>query len=357
MSADVRFDEVASRLSTSQTSDGGVLQSILRAATSAGLDPVAELYNEALGLADEGHLGQARGRLEVLLGLAPSDGEAHLLLARILVAGGQWRRAVAALDEATQCGVRVPSRLRDACTSNLQADQDEEDDREVREVRELAEITRLRSEARRVRSENAHLAGQNRALVREAARWAWVATGTSVIAIFFVVLQMWTGGGATAADPEVAAIEGAATEAPVVEAAAAPEAAASGAVQVRDPGMKAVVETALASAGYDGLSVTVRGTRASLSGTVASHQAHGNAVQLVEALDGIESVDDAAVVNIARRDGTTHVVAPGESLSVIAYRMYGNQTLSETIIQANPALGGKANLQIGQKLTIPPVRD
>ena len=50
---------------------------------------------------------------------------------------------------------------------------------------------------------------------------------------------------------------------------------------------------------------------------------------------------------------STRAILFDDSLSVIAYRMYGNQGLADTILGANPQLGGKASLQIGQKLKLP----
>ncbi|HMV69081.1 MAG TPA: tetratricopeptide repeat protein, partial [Myxococcota bacterium] len=212
MPASVRFEEADAR-ATSSASDGSVLQAIRLAAMSTGIDPIAELYNEALELAQDGHYGQAQSRLQVLLGLAPSDGEAHLLLAKVLVAGQQWRRAVGALDEAAACGTAVPEELRAAILRNLTADEDSaEEQRKSRVAREQGEITRLRTEARRLRSENAALVTRNGALEKEAARWAWVATGTSTVAIVFILARMLLGG---------------AGEAPVAEAAPAPDDAAA----------------------------------------------------------------------------------------------------------------------------------
>ena len=84
---------------------GGIPRALREAAELAGIDPVAELYNEALRYAQEGHLRLSRERLQMLLCMAPDDGDARLMLARVFVAGQRWSDALSALDEATNCGL------------------------------------------------------------------------------------------------------------------------------------------------------------------------------------------------------------------------------------------------------------
>lgn len=367
MTSSVRFEAADVRQTADRGSDTTVLQAIHQAARQSGLEPVAELYNEALELAHEGHYGQARARLQVLLGLAPSDGDAHLLLAKVFVAGQQWRRAVSALDEATQCGARVPEELREAVIRNLQADDDAlEEERNARLTREQTELKKLRSEARRMRSEQAHLLARNRTLEREAARWAWVATGTSVVAIAFLLGRFLFGA------PAVDAVEAEETlaEAAALDEAAAPplddadpdavaEAVAGGAPVARDPALGARATQLLADdARLEGasLEVVVRDGTAALAGTVAYHAQIKHALELLEALPEVQTVKHDGVRNLARRDGATHVVTSGDSLMAISQRYYGTILLHEAIDDANPALQGKP-LQIGQTLRIPPAPD
>ena len=354
---DENFERAAERLSTSTTSDGSVLKSILRATSGAGIDAISELYNEALALANEGHYGDARSRLHTLLGLAPSDGDARLLLAKVYVAGQQWRRAVAELDEASQCGTHVPESLREKVIRHLQADMDTGP---AREVREQAEILKLRSEARRLRSENAHLVGRAKSLETEATRWAWVATAASLVAILFIVPNLYAGivgeGGAEAPVAAVAAAEATAPPEQGSTEEATPAVAPPDEIQVRDPDMAQSAEAALDRAGIGkGITVAVRGDVAQLAGTVPTHDELKKAVHLVNRVPGIEKVGTAAVVNLARRDGAKYEVRSGDSLSNIAYRHYGNQAFHENILNANPALGGKAALTVGQTLNIPAI--
>jgi nucleoid-associated protein YgaU len=343
-----RFDD-AVRHSTSRTSDGSVSSALLTAAASMGIDAGAELYNEALELAKDGHYSAAKDRLHVLLGLLPGDGEGHLLMAKVHVASQQWRRAIAELDEAGRCGTVVPAELHDAVVRHLQDDVDEdEDERSARLAREQGELKKLRSDTRRLRSENAHVATKARDAELEAKRWMWLATGTSIVAIVFILMRM-IGGAAVA--PVVAAPE---TTAEVATPTTTQVAAPAGAV-VRDPDQKAKADAALAEAGFPTAKAIVRGTKASLSGTVPTHADRKKAADVIHALGIVETVDVESLVNLAARDGAAYQVANGDTLSKIALRMYGKAGLAEKILAANPELGGKAGaLKVGQALKIPP---
>lgn len=352
MNASVRFEEAGAR-ATSSPSDGSVLQAIRLAAMSTGIDPIAELYNEALELAQDGHYGQAQARLQVLLGLAPSDGESHLLLAKVLVAGQQWRRAMGALDEAAACGTSVPEDLRAAILRNLNADEDSaEEQRKARVAREQGEITRLRTEARRLRTENASLTTRNVALDKEARRWAWLAMGTSTIAIVFILARMLFGGGEAApvvADPATA---------PVADATATPNAADP--ASPRNGSLAEQAGAALMAAGVmEGaqLEVTVRGTAAQLSGYAPTFAQLKKAQKVVDEVQGVDSVGIEGVIVLARRDGAKHVVKGGDTLGGIAYNYYGKSSLHPQIVAANPALGPTPQLKVGMELVIPPIRE
>lgn len=365
MSSTIQFDEADPRLSSSANIEGSVLASILRATSSTGIDPIAELYNEALALAKEGHYGDARSRLQVLLGLAPSDADARLLLAKVYVAGQQWRRALGALDEAAQCGAHVPDTLRDAVLRHLQAD-DADSQSEARSVRENAEIKKLRSEARRLRSENAHLSATSRKLEREAKGWALVAAVTAVVAIVLLLVQMITSTSEAPADQaELAAVEATpdADGAPAEASDDAPEAAPTPVAEApaaAPPAGGSALDRAAAAAVADAapgapLAVEVRQGTAILTGTVPMHAPLKAALVRLLDVDGIDEVDASEVVNLARRDGTTYEVRNGDNLSVIAYRHYGNEALYKAVLDANPSLGGKPALKVGQRLTIPAV--
>ena len=174
---------------------GGIARALREAAEKSGIDPVAELFNEALGYAQEGHLRLARERLQVLLCMAPDDGEARLMLARVHVAGQRWTDALAALDEARNCGVSVPKPLRRAVEDRLRAHRaGEEEQRAAVSARNQGEVMALRHESRRFRSENAELTSRVAQLEREVRKWAWATLGVSVIAISFVLGSLYFSG-------------------------------------------------------------------------------------------------------------------------------------------------------------------
>jgi hypothetical protein len=355
MTPSVRLDEVAARGSAS-SSETSALHSLREAAFNAGLDPVAELYNEALELAQEGHYGQAQQRLNVLLGIAPADGEGHLLLAKVLVAGQQWRRALQALDEASQCGTGVPEELRAAVLRNLHADEEGADEQSAsRQAREQGEITRLRSEARRLRGENAQLVSRAAALEKETTRWAWVATGTSTVAIAFVLARMlW----APAAPTELPVARRHGRRGRLLRRPAA--AATADPASPRNGSLAEQAGAALMSAGVmEGaqLEVTVRGAKAQLSGYAPTYAQVKKAAGVVGKVPGVESVGTEGVIVLAVRDGTKHTVRPGENLGQIAFDHYGKSSLHDKVLAANPALGDARNLKVGMELVIPPIRE
>jgi nucleoid-associated protein YgaU len=339
------------------------IDDLRRIAAEAGLDPTTELWNEALELAQEGHYGQAQSRLHVLLGLAPGDGEAHLLLAKVLIAGQQWRRALASLDDATAAGVVVPDDLRNVVLRNLGAEETGTEPSIAREARENAELSKLRTEVKRLRSENAALQGRVGAAVQEARFWSYGTSGFAGLVFLFVIWQIFS---APAAAPAVVAADAAATPG----AAAVPAVAATGAespaqtsadpASPRNGSLAEQAGQALLAAGIlEGaeLKVSVRGTSAQLSGTATNFTQLKKAAEVVSKVAGITAVGKEGVVVLSKRDGTTHVVASGDVLSSIAARYYGASSKSDLIVQANPQLGPKGTLQVGMSLQIPPLKD
>ena len=199
---------------------GGVPRALREAAEAAGLEPVAALYNEALRYAQEGHLRLARERLQMLLCMAPDDGEARLMLARVFVAGQRWSDALAALDEATSCGVDVPVSLRRAVEEHNRAEAAMGEERHsAQKAREQGEVKALRVEARRLRSENSLHACQIADLEREVRKWAWATASVSALTIVFIVGSLALG----TRTPEVASgSEAPDTPSPTAPALAAP---------------------------------------------------------------------------------------------------------------------------------------
>lgn len=352
-SQDFRFDQ-ASRTSHSEQPVplGGVPRAMREAAELSGLDPLAELYNEALRYATEGHLRLARERLQMLLCMAPDDGEARLMLARIFVAGQKWQDALTALDEAQSCGMPIPPSLRRAVEEHLRAEEAAaEEHRTALRAREQGEIKALRQEARRVRSENAQLVGRCADLERETRKWAWTTVGVSVVSILFIAANLFLGGRSAAdVDPDAVIVEG--TPAVAVDTPSAPPSTPESTATVAARAAAALS----AAAGLDGtaLEVEVATGKATVSGDVVAHRQLRTAESVLAGVEGIREVDTAQVQILARTRGTVHVIARGDNPSQIAQHYYGDVGKAKAILAANKGATA-SNLRIGQELKIPPV--
>ncbi len=341
---------------------GGLPRALREAAEVAGLDPLNELYNEALRYAQEGHLRLSRERLQMLLCMAPDDGQARLMLARVHVAGQRWRDAIAALDEAASCGVTVPPALRRAVEDHLQAERSNaEEQREALRAREQGEVRALRAEARRLRSEQVQLTGRATDLEREVRKWAWSTLGVSTLSGLFIVASLFLGGGTAEADPTPEAIAAAETEELLAE-----ENLPEGVLVEADPiemakdpisaNIAAKAAQTLSNAPEledTALELKVKGNKAVLGGEVDRFNQKRTAEDLLKAVQGIDSVDASSVVILARTQGAAYTVRPGDTLSHIARRHYGDSQLTKPIEKANKV--SSKNLRVGQDLTIPPV--
>jgi LysM repeat protein len=360
---DPKSDESAPRPVTSLTSDGSMIKTLIKLSETSNLDVSSELYNEALDLANMSDLSGARQRLQVLLGLYPSDGDAHLLLARVHSASSQWRLAMIEIQAAEASGTVVPEKLKASVERNVQADSSWHEDHSAKEDRENGELKKLRSELRRLRGENTLLSSKARDTEKESARWAWVAAGTSIVASLFIVGRLLIGGAdaapTTVPTAPAAAVGG--SEASVVAAPEAPAAAAAakpaGSLgSIRNEDLAKVANDALAAAGVaDGLKVVVRGTSATITGSAKNNKQLQTALRAVQGTAGVDKVSADTVMNLAMRDGATHVVASGDTLSKIAVEYYGSAALHDKILAANPELGPKGNLHVGGSIRIPPV--
>ena len=338
---------------------GGVPRALRESAESSGIDPLAELYNESLRYAQEGHLRLARERLQMLLCMAPDDGEARLMLARVHVAGQRWPEALLALDEAASCGVSVPMSLRRAVEDHLNAEQASKDEqRGAVRAREQGEVKALRSEARRLRSEAAQLPGRVTELEREVRKWAWATATVSGIAILFVagslLMGASSGGGGEVAD--------AGDEVSVVEASAGAEATATAAAAAapsapRGPaGITVRAAAALdAAPGLEGTEFQLRLVDGALvvKGEVPTFKHRKTVERVLHGVEGAGRVDVDAIEILSRTRGAVYEVQSGDTLSHIAYAHYGVSTLTKPIEQANGV--DARTLRIGQELRVPAV--
>lgn len=353
-------NETAPRPVTSITPDGSMLKTLIKLAEQARLDVGSELYNEALDLANLSDLASARQHLQVLLGLFPSDGDGHLLMARVHSASAQWRLAMMEIQAAESCGTVVPQKLKDTVERNVQAESSWHEDHSAKEDRENGELKKLRSELRRLRTENTQLSAKARETEKESARWAWVAAGTSIVASLFIVGRLVIGGADAEPTPVPTTPAAAAggSEASVVAAPEAPAAAkpAGSLGSIRNEDLAKVANDALVAAGAaDGLKVVVRGTSATITGSAKNNKQLQTALRAVQGTAGVDKVSADSVINLAMRDGATHVVASGDTLSKIAVEYYGSAALHDKILAANPELGPKGNLHVGGSIRIPPV--
>lgn len=359
---------------------GGVPRALREAADLAGLDPLTSLYNEALRYAQEGHLRLARERLQMLLCMAPDDGEARLMLARVLLAGQRWSDALAALDEAASCAVDVPMSLRRAVEDHLRAERAAiQDNAGGPKGREHTEIKTLRLETRRLRSDNAQQSCQIAELEREVRKWAWATAGVSALTIVFIAGSLALGRQVGADDVEhgsavpVGPVVGgpAPTIAPIAAPLAAPVPAdpapdhapepTDGADQLPPPVVEVVdlpVAVADAIAKVPGVSasdLTVRidGDRVIVEGEVTTHKQRRAIERAVAAIDGVHAVDARSVTLSARTRGATHTVERGDTLSHLAWAYYGDPSMMRTLAEANG--GADRLLKIGETLVVPPV--
>ncbi|MGQ0714343.1 MAG: BON domain-containing protein [Gemmatimonadaceae bacterium] len=116
--------------------------------------------------------------------------------------------------------------------------------------------------------------------------------------------------------------------------------------------------------GIKGLAVETRGRRATLRGIVASDVAHDRALELVRAVDGVESIDDRLSVvdpnlvrtrRVARQEDCTaiYVTRAGDTLPTIAERVLGDRKRWKELRSENDSIVGEGPLAPGLRLKIP----
>ena len=305
------FDDVPR---TNRTLDA--TQRIARVLDESGINARASLYDEALHLAKEGHLSQATERLRMLLVLDPTDGDAALLLGKVLVSRESWQEALQWLDTATANGAMLPPGLREKAEASFHRSvEDAESVRARLAARERGELQSLRGEAKRLRSENAALETEVLALRSRNRLWSGasaVLTGVSLaLGVALLVLDVFSADEPEPVAPPTASVRALVEEpAPVVAStpivAPAPVVAAAPAV-VQPP----VVETA--------------------QPTVAPPAPEKPAA-------------------VAR----THRVRRGDTLGRLAREYYGSSANWPKIQKANAQLLGESiDLQVGMDLVIP----
>lgn len=309
----------------------GATEKIARALHDSGIDAPSTLYDEALALARQGRLAPATERLRMVLCLDPTDAEAALLLGKVLAGRGLWQEALAQLDGASANGTVLPPGLREQVETKLRKHiEDAEAHRARIAARERGEIKSLRSEAKRLRSDNASLEQQVDDLGGRVRVWSSATALIAGAACALLLVSLLFG-----SDSEVAPVAEATTPSADVEIATA--SASSAAPPVLEP---------IAPTPSD---VTVTPVDTTTKTTVV--------VPASTALPPAAPVVSAPVVEapVATGSSQTHVVGKGDTLGKIAREYYGKSSAWPTIQKANkPLLGDSEALSIGMKLVIPP---
>lgn len=334
--------------------DVGILRRLREAAYRCNIDADAEIYNEALRYASDGHYRLARERLQILLGMTPDDAGAHVTLARVYAAEERWEEARLELEQADRLGAEADPAFRRLVEQRHQAKRDAEaHQRRAARERDEAELRTLRAEVQRLRADNTEHVAHIAQLQREVRRWAWLTAAVSMLAIGFIAVTFTVSGEPTREPanvdrsmptfhpPERTAPATTPTLGAVTPAPSSSEAlllARVDAVLSADPSTRR-------------LAATVQGTEVTLSGAVRA------AADLQQAVDALEllgaSVHDEAVSVAALEFGTTHDVQPGDELIPLAIHYYGTKKFWTTI-QADNDLERKP-LRAGTTINIPPI--
>ena len=209
----------------------GATEQIARVLDESGIDVPSKLYDEALAFARDGRLATATARLRMLLVLDPSDGEAALLLGKVLAARDKWQESLTQLDAATAKGARLPEGLREEVEIKLRKQvQDAENQRTRLVDRERGELRSLRNEAKSLRSENAGLEQQVFELARKAKLWSSATALVAGSAAALLLAAMVFSGGEDAdpvSEESLTATEVASTAAAETAAVASPATSAT----------------------------------------------------------------------------------------------------------------------------------
>lgn len=301
----------------------GAAEAINQVLHDAGVDAPASLYDEALSLAQEGHLAPAADRLRMLLVLDPADADANLLLGKVYASLARWQDALGALDAARQAGAVLPPGLRDDVADALRRDvESAEAERQRLQARERGEVRSLRSEAKKLRTENAVLEQRMLELDKRVRLWSGATAVVAGCASAVLLAAMLFGGSPqTAAEMDAGAAE------------AVAEVEASPGVEPTPEAEEAVAVAAVAA----------------------------EAVEAVPVEDVVSPPDAAAAPTPAPTPApavevlTTHTVKSGDNLNDISSKYYGKSTEWKKILVANEALlhGDHSKLRPGQTLTIP----
>ncbi len=311
--AEIPFNE----LYRGEGADDAVLR-IGNTLQSSGLDAVPELYDEALSLARDGHLGRARDTLQMLLCLDPDDGPAHLLLAKVYASQRRWALACTSVDAAAACGQRLPLGMKDAFESARAEQTKAPEPRKA--ARRDGEVHALREEARRLRSEHMHI---KRVADAYQARSQLLTVGSAVLGGVCVILL------------GIVLFGGSETEA--VAGASANDALAAETLQAEP--------TFVEPEPFEELVAEPLGEDVLVVGEVVARP-----VKVAPPV--VEAVTPEPIVTPATGQASIWKIESGDTLWTIAKEHYGDATRWQDIAAAND-LPEHAGLSLGQTLLLP----
>lgn len=315
------FDEPRRSPHGGQPADGDAPTAIAATLRAAGIDAPCSLYNEAVELARQGHLGQAVSRLQMLLCLDPDDADGLLLLAKVHAAQGRPQDALGRLDAAVAAGAVAPPGFRDSLEAAIRAERTREEEHRIKVGnREHGEVKALRAEARQLRSETIRLETELNELKDRERWWKIAAIGAAGLGTLVTVGLLIRGVSA-----EAPALAEAPAAAPVVDAA-----------PLEDP--VAAQGAALAAAEEAAAVAPAVAPVAAPTAVAPAAVAPAAAPAVAPAVEGPRS----------------HVVGPNDTLYKLAKQYYGDSSKWEKIRDANKkTLKGGIDLSLGQKLVIP----
>ena len=298
----------------------GAVREIADALRKAGIDTTTRLYDESLQLAREGHLGRSRDRLRMLLCLDPDDGHAHLLLAKIFACQKRWQEAIAELDAAAACGVRLPPAMKTSFeTARDSILQDNRGDQVSARI--TAEVRALREEARRLRVDRTRLERTNGEMTRKNQIWMMSTAGTGLLALVFLAFSFRGGAETNPTEADLFAVDPIYAEYGVQSA---PHVVPTPESTVLEPTPELNLVPTPAPVAAAMVPTTPAATKKAVEYTPAGELP------------------------------TTYTVAQGDNIGKIAQKMYGKYSLWPAIRDANTqTLGRGIDLSIGMELTIP----
>ena len=310
--------------------------------SDAGINVPSTLFNEALALARDGHLGQAQQRLVMLTCLDPDDGDAMMLLSRVHAAQSRWSEALAKLDAATGAGAVASAGYRESLEAAIRAERLREEEQKARvAAREMGEMRALRHETRNLRSETVRLETEVTETLRRESAWKMASFAGGLFSVVVIAFLAITGD----SEPTTATLVANAAP-PVVEPIA--DDPTGIVIEKATPAEIAGEAQELPTANAVGDDVTLADAK-----PVANSGSSFNAAVLpaseVPVLVGHPDPADAPPSL-----PTTHVVTKNDTLYKLAKTYYGDRSKWSRIADANPQTGpGGTKLSLGMELTIP----